>query len=176
MGAVLVHRTMSLDGFVAGPEHEMDWIFEHPASEGWEEIMEATGAIIAGRNSQAVNERSALGATKAPYGGRWSGALFVLTHGPYDPPEGITALSGDIRDAIATAQAAAGGKKVELFGSDISAQAFAAGLVDEVVVHIAPVVLGDGIPFSPGSGRVDLELVGAQPSRGVTTLRYRVRR
>ena len=51
MGAVLVHRTMSLDGFVAGPEHEMDWIFEHPAGEGWEEIMEATGAIIAASTS-----------------------------------------------------------------------------------------------------------------------------
>ncbi len=167
---------MSLDGFIAGPDHEMDWIFEHPGDERWREIMESTGAIIAGRNSQRVNERVREGAAKAPYGGAWSGALFVLTHGPYDPPEGITALSGDIGEAIATAQAAAGDKRVELFGADISAQAFAAGLVDEVIVHVLPVVLGDGIPFSPGSGRIDLELVERRASGATTTLHFRVRR
>ena len=176
MGSVLVHRAMSLDGFIAGPEHEMDWIFEHPADARWREIMEATGAIIAGRNSQAVNERSSLGATKAPYGGAWSGAIFVLTHRPYDPPEGITALSCDIGEAIATAKTAAGDKRVELFGADISAQAFAAGLVDEVIVHLLPVVLGAGVPFSPGSGRVDLELVERRASGPTTTLHFRVKR
>ena len=138
MGAVLVHRTMSLDGFVAGPEHEMDWIFEHPASEGWEEIMEATGAIIAGRNSQAVNERSALGATKAPYGGRLVGRALRAHPRAVRPARGHHGALG--RHPRRDRHGAGGGgpKKVELFGSDISAQAFAAGLVDEIVVHIAP--------------------------------------
>jgi dihydrofolate reductase len=176
MGGVLVHRSMSLDGFIAGPDHDMDWIFEHPGDERWREIMEGTGAIIAGRNSQRVNERVREGAAKAPYGGAWSGALFVLTHGPYDPPDGITVLSGDIREAVATAQAAAGGKRVELFGADITAQAFAARLVDVVIVHLLPVVLGEGIPFSPGSGRIDLELVERRASGPTTTLQFRVRR
>ena len=100
----------------------------------------------------------------------------MLTHRPYDPPEGITALAGDIRDAIATAKAAAGDKRVELFGADISAQAFAAVLVDEVIVHLLPVVLGAGVPFSPGSGRVDLELVERRATGPTTTLHFRVKR
>jgi len=55
-GTVLVHRTMSLDGFVAGPE-QMDRVFEHPAPPDAGDIMRAAGAIVAGRNTFAVGER-----------------------------------------------------------------------------------------------------------------------
>jgi dihydrofolate reductase len=173
---VLVHRTMSLDGFIAGPAHEMDWIFEHGAPDGAREVMLATGAIVAGRNSYGVNESDTGKPNSAPYGGAWSGPIFVLTHQELDLPEGITAISGDIRDVVATAKAAAGGKTVELFGANVAAQAFEANLVDEVLVHIAPVLLGEGIAFSRGSGRVDLELIGSTRTGGLTSLHYRVRR
>jgi dihydrofolate reductase len=58
-GKVVVHRAMSLDGFIAGPEHEMDWIFEHTApAKGAEEIMAATGAMLSGRHTYDVGQRS----------------------------------------------------------------------------------------------------------------------
>ncbi len=63
-----------------------------------------------------------------------------------------------------------------MFGANLAAQCFAAGLVDEVIVHIVPTILGDGIAFSPGSGHVDLELVDTSIRDGVTSLRYRVAR
>ena len=175
-GTVLVRRTMSPDGFIAGPQHEMDWIFEFVVPDGARDVMVRTGAIIAGRNTFRVGERDAGKPNGAPYGGAWSGAIFLLSHEPAEA-EGVTTLSGDIGEAIATARAAAGGKTVELFGATVAAQAFAAGLVDEVIVHIAPVVLGAGIPFPPGSGRADLELVEAtRGDGGVMSLRYRVKR
>jgi dihydrofolate reductase len=175
-GTVLVHRTMSLDGYIAGPEHEMDWIFEHAAPEGARDVMLATGAIVAGRNTYGVGERDTGKPTEAPYGGAWSGPIFVLTHQQLDVPDGVTVISGDIRDVVATAKAAASGKTVELFGANVAAQAFQAGLVDEVLVHVAPVLLGEGIAFSPGSGRVDLELIETTRTGGLMSLRYRVRR
>jgi hypothetical protein len=58
-GKVVVHRAISLDGFIAGPEHERDWIFEHTApAEGAEEIMAATGAMLSGRHTYDVGQRS----------------------------------------------------------------------------------------------------------------------
>jgi dihydrofolate reductase len=177
-GTVLVHRTMSLDGFIAGPEHEMDWIFEHTAPEAAREVMLATGAVIAGRRTYAVGERDAGKASQGPYGGAWSGPIFVLTHEPFEPPRGagITVMAADIDVAIAAARAAVPGRQIELFGASVAAQALRAGLVDEILVHVAPVLLGEGIPFSPGSGRVALELVAVTRSGDLTDLRYRVKR
>ena len=113
-----------------------------------------------------------------PYGGAWSGPVFVLSHRPLEqkPQSLLFHVSGDIRDAIARAKEAANGKVVELFGSDVARQAFDAGLVDEVLVHVVPVLLGTGIPFSRGGGRVDLEPVSLDCSGPVAHLRYRVRR
>ena len=72
---------MSLDGFIAGPGHEMDWVFEHTApGEGAEEAMAATGAMLSGRHTYDVGQRSRRPETSAAYGGAWSGAEFVLTH------------------------------------------------------------------------------------------------
>ena len=66
-GKVVVHLAMLLDGFIAGPEHEMDWIFEHTApAEGAEEIMAATGAMLSGRHTYDVGQRSRAGPRRAP--------------------------------------------------------------------------------------------------------------
>jgi dihydrofolate reductase len=138
--------------------------------------MHATGAIVCGRGAYGVNERNENGGASAPYGGAWSGPIYLATHQELDLPDWITPIRGDIREIVATAQAAAGGKTVEVFGANLAAQCFAAELVDEVIVHVAPVVLGEGIAFSPGSGRVELELVDTSITGGVTSLRYRVAR
>jgi dihydrofolate reductase len=89
----------------------------------------------------------------------------------------VTFLAGDIREAVARGVEAAGGKTLELFGTDVSVQAFEHDLVDELLVHVAPVLLGDGIPLyrAAGGRRVDLEPVETRAG-SVTSLRYRVRR
>jgi len=176
---VLVHRTMSLDGFIAEPGDAMHWIFEHSAPDDVEEIIRATGAILAGRRSYDVGEHDTGKASQGPYGGAWSGPIFVLTHRPpqaaHDPA--ISFLAGDIRAAVGTARQAAAGKKVEIFGADVARQCFEHGLVDEVLVHVAPVLLGAGVPFYDGAevGRVDLEPISTKQSGSITTLHYRVR-
>ena len=175
-GTVLVHRTMSLDGFIAGPEHDMDWIFGYTVSDAARDVMHATGAIVAGRNTFEVGERDTGKPSSGPYGGAWSGPMFVLTHRPLAPRAGITVVSGDIREVVAAARDAAGGRSVELFGASVAAQAFARGLVDEVLVHVAPVLLGEGVPFSPGSGRVELEPIAATTHGAVTDLHFAVKR
>lgn len=87
-GKVLWHFTMSLDGFVAGPKHEMDWMTGISFRRGLvDEYVETTGAVLAGRNGwDAVTGHS------RPYGGAWDGPIFVLTHHPEDatPAEGVT--------------------------------------------------------------------------------------
>lgn len=177
-GNVVVNRAMSLDGFIAGPGHEMDWVLSNVTPDEFPEIMAATGAMLAGRRTYEVGKRDAATgkASGEAYGGAWSGPQFVLTHQP-PADQAVTFLSGDIEAAVATARKAAGGKNVEILGTDVAGQAFARGLVDEVLVHVLPVLLGDGIPFaSPGLGRIDLEPISTTRSGSVTTLRFRVRK
>ena len=108
----------------------------------------------------------------------FTGPMFLLTHRPPDALDpGVTVLAGDIGAAVATALAAAGGKDLELLGADVAAQALARGLVDEVLVYVLPVILGDGVRFSPaGSARVDLEPISSTQAGAVTILRFRVRK
>ena len=108
----------------------------------------------------------------------FTGPFFLLTHRPLEPPDpDVTILSGDIGDAVATALNAAGGKNLEILGADVAGQCLGRGLVDEILVYVLPVLLGDGIPFSsPGLTRVDLEPIGSARSGEATMLRFRVRR
>ncbi len=171
---------MSLDGFIAGPDDSMDWIFEYAAPDHASEIMAATGAIIAGRRTYEVGQRDIGKPSGEAYGGAWQGAQFVLTHQPpedlHDPA--VTFLTDDIEAAVATARRAAGGENVEIFGADLTGQCLERGLVDEIVVHIVPVLLGTGTPFSSSASpaRVDLEPVNSARSGTVTTLSFRVRK
>jgi len=183
MGIVRVTTTMSLDGFIAGPDHEMDWVFEYASdvpSELTQELIETTGAILAGRGSYNVGRRSTRQETSKPFGGAWSGPQFVLTHDPPDDEDdpSITFISGDIRTAVASALDAAAGKNVLIFGANIANQALGAGLVDEIVLYVLPVLLGDGVRlFDAGaSRRVDLEPVAIERWGGVANLHYRVAR
>jgi dihydrofolate reductase len=179
-GQVVINRTMSLDGFIAGPDDSMDWIFElmGPVEDVFPEVMAATGAMLVGRRTHEVGKRMAASADELTptYDG---GAQFVLTHRPPDQPEpGVTFLSGDVGQAVATALQAAGGKNLELLGSEVAAQCLRRGLVDELLVFVLPVLLGEGTPFfsSPGLGRIDLEPLDSKQAGAVTVLRFRVRR
>jgi dihydrofolate reductase len=180
-GKVVVNRAMSLDGFIAGPGNTMDWgggrpLADFVAPDDFQEIAAATGAMLIGRRTHEVGKRMEAddpGSVDYPF----SGPFFVLTHEPPDPPDpGVTFLSGDIREAVATALDAAGGKDLEILGADVAGQCLRRGLVDEVLVYVVPVLLGNGIRFSPpGLPRVDLEPVSSTRSRDVTILRFHVR-
>jgi dihydrofolate reductase len=179
-GKVVVNRTMSLDGFIAGPGDAMDWIFEFigPIEEEFPEIMAATGAMLIGRRTYEVGKRMAENRDEVTPGYD-GGAEFVLTHEPPDPPDpGVTFLTGDIGEAVATALRAAGGKNLEIIGADVARQCLRRGLVDEILVYVLPVLLGDGIRFfsSPGLARIDLEPLESTRSGAVTLLRFRVRK
>jgi dihydrofolate reductase len=181
MGIVRVTTTMSLDGFMAGPNHEMDWVFEHssdiPAG-GTQELIDTTGAILAGRGSYNVGRQSTRPETRKPFGGAWSGPQFVLTHDPPDDEDdpSITFISGDIRSAVATAMDAAGGRNVLIFGANLANQCLDEGLVDEIVIYLLPVLLGDGVRLfdARGKRRVNLEPIAITRWGGVANLHYRV--
>jgi dihydrofolate reductase len=183
-GKVVVNRSMSLDGFIAAPGDAMDWIFDFIAPDAaWlTEIASATGAMLVGRRTTEVGSRMEAsqdqGTESGGEGYPFDGPVFVLTHKPPDPPEpGVTYLSGDIGEAVATALAAAGGKNLEILGADVATQCLQRGLVDEIQVYVLPVLLGDGVRFSaPGLARTDLEPLGSTQADDVTILRFRVRK
>jgi dihydrofolate reductase len=172
-GKVVVNRSMSLDGFIAGPGHAMDWIFDFVAPDEFPEIAAATGAMLMGRRTYEVGKAMDAGETEYPF----SGPEFVLTHEPPDRPDpAVTFLTCDIGEAVATALDAAGGRNLEILGADVARQCLQRGLVDEILVYVIPVLLGDGIRFysSPGLARVDLEPLDSTRSGAVTILRFRV--
>jgi dihydrofolate reductase len=176
-GKVVVNRSMSLDGFIAGPDDTMDWVFDFVAPDEFPEIAAATGAMLIGRRTYEVGKKmeaedSSAGEYPSP------GPMFVLTHEPPDPPDPeVTFLTGDIDEAVVTALDAADGKNLEILGADVAAQCLQRGLVDEILVYVLPVLLGDGIRFSsPGLARIDLEPLDSTRSGAVTILRFRVRK
>ncbi|WBQ02573.1 dihydrofolate reductase family protein [Kribbella sp. CA-293567] len=176
MAKVLYHVTMSLDGCIAGPEHSMSWMTQLPPDEPPVEglaVAGTSGAALAGRNGYDVGRK----AGSKLYGGAFSGAIFVLTHNPptdeTDPA--YTFVSGDIRPIVGTALDAADGKDVLILGGTIAAQCVEAGLLDEIFVHISPVLLGQGIPLFPSSlPPVVLDPISNTQVGRTTNLRYRV--
>jgi dihydrofolate reductase len=173
MAIVLWHTAMSLDGFVAGPGDAMDWVFQYNDPNPMvAEVIQTTGAVLAGRHTYDVGPR-----TGQPfYGGAWTGPAFVLTHYP-PPPEqdpGVTFLSNGIRDAVATARSAANGKNVVLIGANLGQQCIGEGLVDELVIHLLPVLLGAGVRLYAGP-QVNLQAPAVTQAGHTTNLRFRVR-
>jgi dihydrofolate reductase len=170
---VLWHFTMSLDGFVAGPNHEMDWMMTGISSRPGlvEEYVETTGAVLGGRDGW-----DAAGDSR-PYGGAWSGPIFVLTHHPEDatPADGVTFLNCDPAQAVRIGLEAAGGKNLEVLSPTIGRQLLELGLIDEIDLHIAPVLLGEGIRLyhNPGSAPIHLHRVGNADPNSEVNVRYR---
>ena len=180
-GKVVVNRCMSLDGFIAGPGHSMDWgggrpLADFMAPDDVAEIAAATGAMLVGRRTWDVGAQMK---ADEPDGADYpvAGPMFVLTHRPLEPsnPE-VTILSGDIGEAVTTALDAADGKDLEVLGADVAGQCLQRGLVDEILVYVLPVLLGDGIRFSsPALARTDLTPLSSTRSRDATILRFGVR-
>jgi dihydrofolate reductase len=156
---VIWHVTMSVDGFIAGPDHSMEWAFRASGRDPTagrnplgDAIRDQTGAILAGRRWYDVATERYDGVAGI-YGGAWSGPVFVLTHWPPANDPTVRFLSTGVEEAVATARAAAGSKNLEIFGANTAQQCLEAGLLDEIVIHLAPVLLGDGVRLygAPGA-------------------------
>lgn len=174
-GKVLWHFSMSLDGFVAGPNHEMDWLEGDLTNRPGliEEYVTTTGAVLGGRDGWDMAAASG----GRPYGGDWDGPIFVLTHHPEDatPAHGVTFLDCDPAEAVRLGLEAANGKNLEVLSPTVGRQLLERGLIDEIDLHIAPVLLGDGIRLydNPGSEPIHLHRVGDADPRSEVNVRYR---
>jgi dihydrofolate reductase len=201
MTKVFSALSVSADGYITGPHPSpeqplgtgggrlFDWYGDgdtpsrlFPGFRLWpasarvfDEVAERVGATIAGRKTYDDS-------------GGWGGGgphptapLFVLSHraapGAAVSSPGQTFITTGIADAITAAQAAAAGKDVALMGSGVVAAALNAGLLDEVVLHQVPVLLGGGVPFFHDlARRVPLTLLEVVAAPGVTHLHFAVDR
>jgi dihydrofolate reductase len=195
MSKVVLDMSMSVDGFIAGPDDGIDrglgvggerlhaWLGDggadprsyRPADEAGATVFDemlATGAVIVGRRT-------------FEFAGGWGGdhhdgvPIFVLTHAaPEKPPPGSARFVTDgIESCVAQAKAAAGGRDIMLHGAATAQAALRAGLLDEMELHLVPVLLGQGrrlfdhLPPEP----IEWELLRALDGPDVQHLRYRLR-
>ncbi len=196
MSATVLYMSMSLDGFVAGPnacvdnglgdggERLHEWFFagaptEHGGIPGrpegvngemMDEAM-ATGAVVAGRG------------TFEPANG-WGGdhhdgvPIFILSRSQAgaDPRWPLVTYVADVETAMARAKEAAGEKDVLVHGATVTQLALAAGVLEEIQIHLIPVLLGEGRRLFEhlGADQIELEPLRVREAPGVTHLRYRV--
>ncbi|MEU0788717.1 dihydrofolate reductase family protein [Amycolatopsis sp. NPDC005961] len=172
MAKVLYHITMSLDGFVAGPADDMTWLagLHTGPNPAVSRLLGELGAVVMGHHTYAP----ATTAEGRVYGGRWEGPIFVVTRSA-EPAPGFT-LVDDLGKAVAAACSAAGDGYVAVLGATTARRCLEAGLLDEVLVHVAPVLLGDGVRLfdHPGGTLVRLEPMELSSSGSIGTCWYRV--
>src|SRR4051812_49066255 len=179
MAKLLYSATMSLDGFIAGPGGDMSWLTEHLGPNPTvEELIGEIGALLVGNRTFRGDDPHRGDADKEgkPFGGGWSGPQFVLTHhAPATPVPGVTFVA-DLDSGVAAAKAAAGDKYVNVLGAEVARQCLDAGVLDEIFVCIAPVLLGDGIRLfdRPGGTNVKLERISLTHAPRATNIWLRV--
>jgi len=178
MSKVIVHATITLDGFMADPDGGVDWMFDFPTAPDdygvVEKVLENLGAVVGGANKAQTIEEGG-----EPYGGNPPVPVFLMTHTPHDPivkgERTYTFVVDDLAHAVDLATHAAGDKWVSILGGSISRQCLKLGLVDELHLDVVPVLLGEGISLFGGLGmRVDLERLHTSAFASETHLIYRV--
>lgn len=188
MGSTVLYMSMSLDGYIAGPNETDDnglgdggdrlheWVFPAEGSVNTQIVEEfmSTGAVVAGRGTFEPAE--------GWHGDHHAGVpIWVLSRRPI--PEWASSMpsvhyTNDIAAAFREARRAAGDSDVLVHGAATAQRAISAGLLDEMEIHLIPTLLGHGRRlFEPlGSPRLDLERIRVlQGEGGVTHLRYRIR-
>ncbi|GAA0386808.1 dihydrofolate reductase family protein [Microbispora corallina] len=178
MGKLLYSVTMSLDGFIAGPGGDMSWLTPRigPNPEV-DALIGRIGALLVGnRTFRGDDPHRGTAKEGKPFGGGWEGPQFVLTHNPPDDPAPGITFVGDLRGAVAAAKAAAGDRYVNVLGASTARQCLEAGLLDEIFVCVAPVLLGDGVRLfdHPGGTDIALERLGVTQAPLATTIWMRV--
>ena len=187
MSLVICDMSMSLDGYVTGPNDSRanpfgdggdtlhDWLFKDPTDDDRAMLREAldhTGAVVMGRRS--FDKCADDWGPDGPVAGV---PVFVLTHeAPARTyPSTYTFVTDGVKSVIEQAKAAAGGKVVGLHGATVMQQALPLGLVDEIQVHVVPLLIGGGTRlFDTLPSNIHLERVGAVTTPAATHLRYRV--
>ena len=187
MSKVIADITMSLDGYVTPPSGDVDelqhWVMEQDPvdTDILEEATSATGAVVMGRRLFDIVDRPNVWTKDMAYGAQPAGDLpfFVVTHSA--PPDvrlerelGMRfTFVNDLSAAVEEARTAAGdGHVVIMGGGDVIGQAIEAGLVDELHLHLAPMLLGGGTPlFRPGT-RQTYRQRDVRPSSNAVHLTY----
>jgi len=192
MSASVLYMSMSLDGYIAGPNDEPG----NPGGDGFMRLHEwgvtPDGEFRqSGTAGQLLNEYNATGAVLAGrrtveqvdhWGGDHHGVpIFVLSHRPPGPSVAnyplVTYVTDGIVSAMAKAKAAAGDRKVLVQGAYTAQRALEAGVLDELQIHQIPVLFGRGRRlFEMLPSRVELEIVRVIDTPEATHIRYRVRR
>ncbi len=194
MGRVTCDVSVSADGFSSRPDQTLEhpfgegvdlhrWMFETPDENAAElEAILAAGAFVMGRNMFTPGR----GEWDLDWTGWWGpeppyhGPVFVLTHHPREPVvmDGGTTfffVTDGIRSAVAQAREAAGDRDVAIAGRAATInQALAAGLLDELRLHVVPQVLGFGDRVLDGVPPLALETVAVRAASLVTHVTYRV--
>jgi dihydrofolate reductase len=181
MARLLYSATMSLDGFIAGPGGDMSWATAHfGPNPTVDDVIGKIGALLVGNRTFRGDDpyKGVVDKEGKPFGGGWSGPQFVLTHHAPDTPVQDVTFVDDLETGVAAAKAAAGDKYVNVLGATTARQCLDAGVLDEILVCIAPVLLGDGVRLfdRPGGTNVKLERIGLSQAPGATNLWLRVAR
>ena len=177
MSKLLYSATMSLDGFIAGVEGDMSWLTEHLVTSSPDiDLMADIGALLVGKRTFTGDDPNKDTDAEGAFGGRWHGPSIVLTHerpsGAKDPD---VTFVGDLQSAVEAAKDAAGGKYVNVLGANVAKQCLEAGVFDEMLVLIAPVLLGDGTRLFDYAGGTNVRLEPIDPQgAGPTSLWFRV--
>ena len=185
MATSILDMSMSLDGYIAGPDDFLggedgerlhDWIAadgESGPSEQFQQEWNACGAVLAGRRTAELMDH---------WGGDHGGSpIFVPSHRPPGPPARwsyplVTYVTDGIESAMEQAKVAAGDRDVQVRGAYTAQRALGAGVLDVVQIHLIPVLLGDGRRlFDVLTAELELEIVRVIDTPEATHIRYDVR-
>lgn len=178
MAKVIIHATVTVDGFMADVDGGVDWMNGFPSAPEDAEVVgrvvQELGAVVGGANKTQTIEDD-----EVPYGAIVKVPVYLMTHTAHEPIEkdGVTYsfIVDDIALAVESAKKAAGEKVVSLLGGSISRQCLELGLVDEIHLDVVPILLGEGISLFTGLRKqIRLERVETSAFASETHLRYRV--
>ena len=194
MVKVVFNISMSLDGFVAGPNDEVDRIFRWYFSGDTEFPFPGTDMVFKVSEPSAAHLQQGTKTIGAAITGRrnfdiahaWGGKPpvgvhhFVITHNP--PPEWVkegspfTFVTDGVESAVNKAKQTAGNKDVVVSSPNILQQCLRAGLIDEIHIDLVPILLGNGVRLFDhlGSEPIELEAIEVIDAPGVTHLGFRV--
>lgn len=176
MARTIFYTATTLDGYLADEEDSLDWLFVQDIdSEGamsYDEFIAGIGAVVMGRTTyEWVREHL----SSSGEGWGYQVPSWVVTHAELEGMDGadIRFVQGDVAAIHAEMVEAAGGKDIWVCGGgDLAAQFAEAGLLDELMLSIAPVTLGAGRPLFPR--RFDLRLIELAQNRAFLCARYAV--
>jgi dihydrofolate reductase len=177
MATLVYSAAVSVDGFIAGPGGDMSWLADYMGPNPViDEYATQVGALLVGRRTfDGDDPCRGIPAEGEAFGGAWHGPQVVLTHHPPADPVPDVTFATDLASALAKVQSAAGDRFVSVLGANTAAQCLAAGVLDQILLTVVPVLLGGGVrAFESVPG--PLEPISTDHTALVTNVRFRVQR